>query len=154
MSQLRHLPREHVLLPLLLQRPGDGAGAEVGHVLVLREPVDGILKNLGIFPENRAVARQEELGVVVADARQRLDEAGQVRAVVGVDRADAAVLVDVVAAEEQVAELEAELPGVWPGVCQTFSLSLPTLISSPSLSMTSILQGGIGMSKFCAVMLA
>ena len=41
---------------------------------------------------------------------KRLDEAGQVRAVVGVDRADAPVLVDVVAAEEQVAELEAELP--------------------------------------------
>ena len=69
-SQLRHLPRDDVLLPLLLQRPGDGAGAEVGHVLVLREPVDRILQNLGIFPENRAVAGEQELGVVVADARR------------------------------------------------------------------------------------
>ena len=39
-----------------------------------------------------------------------VDEVGNVRAVVGVDDADAAVLVDVVAAEEQVAHLEAELP--------------------------------------------
>ena len=110
MSQLRHLPRDDVPLPLLLQRPGHGAGAEVGHVLVLRQPVDGLLQDLGIFAENRAVAGQQDTprrrrGCGVSDC----DEARQVRAVVGVDGADAAVLVDVVAAEEQVAELEAEL---------------------------------------------
>ena len=43
---------------------------------------------------------------------------------------------------------------MWPGVCQTFSLSLPTLTSSPSSSFTSILHGGIGMWKFWAEMLA
>ena len=77
-SQLRHLPREDVPLPLFFERPGHHAGAEVGHVLVLREPVDRILKNCRIFPKNRAVAGQEELRVVVAEACEGLDERREV----------------------------------------------------------------------------
>ena len=46
---------------------------------------------------------------------------------VGVDRADAAVLVDVVAAEEQVAELEAELPRRVAGRVPDLELELADL---------------------------
>ena len=108
-AEVRHPPLAHVLFPLVQQRPADGAGAEVGHVLILRQPVDGLLQDAVVAAEDRAVAGQQELGVVLADALQRLEEVGDVGAVVGVDDADAAVLVDVVAAEKQVAHLEAEL---------------------------------------------
>src|SRR6185437_8327473 len=43
------------------------------------------------------------------DALERFDEVFQVRAVMGVDDADAAIFVDVVTAEQQIAHLEAEL---------------------------------------------
>ena len=89
-----------------------------------------------------------------ADALQRRDEVRDVRAVVGVDHADAAVLVDVVAAEEQVAHLEASWPGVWPGVCQTSSFRSPTAIMSPSLSSRSTLHRGIGISMSWALIVA
>ena len=63
----------------------------------------------GIFAKNRTVAGKQILRVVVADAVERLNEARQVRAMMGVDGPDAAILVDVVAAEKQVAEFETEL---------------------------------------------
>ena len=66
----------------------------------------------------------------------------------GVDHADAAILVDVVAAEEQIAHLEAELSvGVAGRVPDLRARRSPTTIMSPSLSGISILHGGIGISK-------
>ena len=109
LGKIRHLPRRHFFLPLIQQRPGNRAGAEVGHVLVLRQPVDRLLQNAIVAAEDRAVAGEQELGIVLDDALQALDEVGQVGAVMSVDDADAAVLVDVVAAKEQVAQLEGEL---------------------------------------------
>ena len=54
---------------------------------------------------------------------------------VGVDDADAAVLVDVVAGEQQVAHLEAELARrCGPACARPSSVRSPTLIVSPSLS--------------------
>src|SRR5687768_10738323 len=88
-----HLARGDLRLPVVEQRPGNGAGAEVGHVLVLGEAVDGFLEYLAVFAEGRAVAGQKEFGVVLADALERIDEVGKVSAVVRVDGADAAVLV-------------------------------------------------------------
>jgi len=44
-------------------------------------------------------------------AFERRDEGGDAGAMMGVDDADAAILIDVVAAEEEIAELEAELAG-------------------------------------------
>src|SRR5262249_1030367 len=110
-SPVRHPALGDVLLPLVEQRPADGAGAEVGHVLVLAEAVDGLLQDAVVAAEDRPVAGQQELSVVAVDAAQRLEELGDVGAVVGVDGADAAVLVDVVPAEQQVTHLETELAG-------------------------------------------
>ena len=63
------------------------------------------------------------------DALQRLDEVRDVGAVMGVDDADAAVLVDVVAAEEQVAHLEAELARrCGPACARPSSFRSPTVI--------------------------
>ena len=73
---------------------------------------------------------------------QRLDEVGDVRAVMGVDDADAAVLVDVVAAEEQVAHLEAELPRGVAGRVPDLELQrCRPAIMSPSLSSEIDLAG-------------
>jgi len=57
--------------------------AEVGHVLVLRQPVDGLLEDAVVAAEHRAVARQQELTVVARDPLQRLEEVGDIRAVGG-----------------------------------------------------------------------
>ena len=57
------------------------------------------------------VGREQVLDVAGPDPLQAGDEVDQVRAVVGVDDADAAVAEDVVAGEEQVAHAEGELAG-------------------------------------------
>ena len=62
-----------------------------------------------VFLEDRPMAGKQPLHVARLDPLERLDEVGDAAAVMGVDRADAAVAVDVVAREEQVAEAEAEL---------------------------------------------
>ena len=108
-----------------------------------------------VAAEDGAVAGQQELGVVACNALQRLQKLRDVRAVMGVDDADAAVLVDVVAAEEEIAELEARAgPPCGRACARPSGLRSPTLITSPSLSSTSTLQRGIGMSKFWALIVA
>jgi nickel/cobalt exporter len=57
-GSLRHAPFVDVALPFLEQRPTGGAGAEVGHVLILRQAVDGLLQNGRIAAEDWAVAGQ------------------------------------------------------------------------------------------------
>src|SRR5262249_35477197 len=83
--------------------------AKIGHVLILRQTVDRLLNDAFVTPEDRPVAGQQEGGVVAQDALQRADEGGDIRAVMGVDDTDAAVLVDVVPTEEKIPHLEAQL---------------------------------------------
>src|SRR5262249_16321804 len=110
-SEIRHAAGVHVLLPLVEQRPTHGAGTKVSHGLVLGQPVDGLLDD-GIVPvEDGSVRRQQEFSVVGADAFERLNELWDIRPVVRVNDADAAVLVDVVATKEEIAHLETELAG-------------------------------------------
>ena len=111
---IRHLAGNHVGFPFIEQRPADGTGAEVGHVLILRQPIDCFLDDAIVAAEHRAVAGQEIFGIVLQDPFERSDEVGEVGAVVSVDDADAAILVNVVAAEEKVPHLERKLPGRVP----------------------------------------
>ena len=109
-SELR-FPRDQLGLPLVEQRPVDGAGAEVGHVGIAFEAGDRPVEQGVILAEDRAVRGEEILGVAIADAPEAGDEGGDVRPVMGVDQADAAVAEDVVAREEQVPHPERELTG-------------------------------------------
>src|SRR5262245_43789095 len=101
LPEIRHLPRQHFLLPLIKQRPRNRARAEVRHVLILLQAIDRFLQDTLVAAKNRAVARQQKVRVVLDDALERLDEVRQVRAVMGVDHADTTVLVNVVAGEEE-----------------------------------------------------
>src|SRR4051794_5784213 len=53
--EVGHAALVDVTLPLLQQRPGHGAGAEVGQVLVLRQAVDGLLKDAVVAAEDGPV---------------------------------------------------------------------------------------------------
>src|SRR5947209_5797946 len=75
-SQIRHLARGDLRFPVVQQWPADGAGAKVGHVLVLSQPVDGFLEGAAILAEGRAVAWQQHLGVILADALKGTNEIG------------------------------------------------------------------------------
>src|SRR5262249_15122194 len=98
--EVRHPSREDVLLPLVEQRPAHSAGAEVGHVLILRQPIDRLLDNAVIAAKDRAMTGQQILRIIPADPTKRVEELGEARTVMRVDNADAAVLVDIVAREE------------------------------------------------------
>ena len=74
MAKVGHPAFADIALPLVEQRPAGGAGAEVGHVLILRQAVDGFLKDARIAAEDGAVTGQQKLGVVAVDALERLDE--------------------------------------------------------------------------------
>ena len=106
---LRHLAVHQFAFPLVHQRPVDGAGAEVGHVQVGFQPGERAVDQAVVLAEDRAVAGEQPFDVAGLDPLQRLDEVGDAAAVVGVDRADAAVAEQVVAREEQVAQAEREL---------------------------------------------
>src|SRR5262249_12468837 len=93
------------------KRPTDCTGTEVGHVLILGQPVDGFLQDALIAPKDGPVTGQEEVRVVLKNAFEGMNEVRNVRTVVGIDNADAAVLIDVVADKEQLAHAETELPG-------------------------------------------
>ena len=93
---------------------------------------------------------EQVVGVAGADALQAGDEIGQVRAVMGVDDAHAAVAEDVVAREEEVAHPERELAGRMSGRAPDFELRLPTSIASPSSIVRSTLHRGMGMWIFWA----
>ena len=83
--------------------------------------------------------------VAGADALQAGDEIDQVRAVVGVDDADAAVAEDVVAGEEEVAHPEGELAGRVAGRAPDLERPVADLRAmSPSSIVRSTLQRGIG----------
>ncbi len=66
--------RRRLPLPTRRAAASRGAGAEVGHVLVLRQPVDRLLDELLVLAEHRAVAGEQDFGVVGQNARQRRDE--------------------------------------------------------------------------------
>src|SRR5262249_4168127 len=109
--KIRHSPRTDVRLPSIEERPTDGTRPEVGHVLILGQPVDGPLQNAIVTPKHRTMTRQEKLRIVLQDALERMDEVRDVRTMMSVDDADAAIFVNIVAAKQQVAQAEAELPG-------------------------------------------
>src|SRR6266540_7398307 len=44
-SKLGQPARHHVRFPLVQQRPIDGAGTEIGHVLILRQPINRLLND-------------------------------------------------------------------------------------------------------------
>ncbi len=73
------------------------------------QPGDRGVEELFVFAKNRAVAREQPLDVAGADSLQAADEGRDVAAVMGVDRPHAAVAINVVAAQEQIAEAEREL---------------------------------------------
>ena len=108
---IRELALSQLVFPLVEQGPIDGAGAEVGHVGVRLEPRDRRVEQGVVLAEDRPVRGEQVFGVAVADPPQAGDEVDEVRAVVGVDHADAAVAEDVVAREEQGAHPERELAG-------------------------------------------
>lgn len=58
LPKLRHPSRANVRFPFVEQRPIDGAGAEVGHVLVLGQTVDGLLDNVVVTAKDGAVTWQ------------------------------------------------------------------------------------------------
>jgi hypothetical protein len=114
---LRHFAVHEFAFPLVHQRPVDGAGAEVGHVEIRFQARERLFDLAVVFAEDGAVAGEQPLDVAGFDPLQRLDEVGDAAAVVGVDRADAAVAEQVVAREEQIAHAERELAvGVAGGV--------------------------------------
>src|SRR6516165_4057357 len=114
LSEIRHSALADFFFPFVQERPSDGARAEVGHVLIADKAVNRFLNDAVITAKHRAVAGQEELGIVLADALERVNEVRDVGAVMGINDPDTTVLVDVVAAEEQVAHLEAQLSGGMP----------------------------------------
>src|SRR6185436_18744504 len=84
-------PFGQLLLPLVHQRPVDGAGAEVGHVEIALEASDRAIEEGVVFAEVGAVAGEEPFHVAGANPLQRLDEGWDVAAVVSVNRPHAAV---------------------------------------------------------------
>ena len=74
------------------------------------ETVDRFLDVGIVFAEDWAVAGEQPLDVACLDALERLDEVGDAAAVMGVDRADAAVTKNVVTREKQVAHTQRQLP--------------------------------------------
>src|SRR5437588_10259820 len=84
-AKLGHPAGIHIGFPFVEQRPVNGAGAEIGHVLVLREPVDGFLQDTIVAAKNGAMTGKEVLRVVVENAFERIDELRDVGAVVRVD---------------------------------------------------------------------
>src|SRR5262249_32172359 len=108
-TSLRQLAVDQFALPLVHQRPVDRAGAEVGHVEIGLAPRDCAVDQPVILAKHRAVAGQEPLDVAGLDPLQRLDEIGDVAAVMGVDRANATIAEQIVAGKEQVAHPEREL---------------------------------------------
>ncbi len=55
------------------------------------------------------MAGEQPFDIAVANPGERANECGDIAAVVGIDRTDAAIAINVVAAEEDVSEAESEL---------------------------------------------
>jgi hypothetical protein len=108
------------LFPFVEEWPVDGAGTEIGHVLIPVESVDGGLQELAIVSKCRSVAWQQPLDAAVLDAFERLDEGGQIRTMVGVDTAHTAVTEDVIAGEQEISEAEGELSNCVSGSVPDF----------------------------------
>ena len=88
------------------------------------QAADGLGEHLFILAEHRSVAGQQPLDVAVADAPQRLDKAGNVAAVMSINRAHAAVAVDVVAGKQQVVEAKGKLAVGVAGRMPNFQLDI------------------------------
>src|SRR5438128_11950990 len=90
LTEIRHAAFNDFLFPFVQERPANSASAEVSHVLIAAEAIDRFLDDAVVAAKHRAVARQKEFGIVLADALERADEVGDVGAMMGVDHADAA----------------------------------------------------------------
>jgi hypothetical protein len=94
------------LFPFVKERPVDGTGAEIRHVLVAVESVDGGLQEFTVVAEGGAVAWKQPFDTAVLDACERFDEGGQIGTVVGINAADATIPKDVVPGKEQIPQSE------------------------------------------------
>ena len=83
---LRHFAGGQFFVPLVHQRPVEGAGAEVGHVQIAFQPLDRFVEHRVVLAEDRAMAGQQPLDVAVANSLQRTNEGLNVAAMMGVDR--------------------------------------------------------------------
>lgn len=73
------------------------------------ESLDRFVEQVVVLAENRAVAGEQPFDVAVANPGERTNEGGDVAAVMGIDRADTAIAIDVVATEEDIPEAKSEL---------------------------------------------
>src|SRR5438128_808904 len=58
-AEVGHAALADVLLPLLQEGPAHHTGAEVGHVLVLRQAIDRLLDDAVVAAEHRTVTGQQ-----------------------------------------------------------------------------------------------
>src|SRR5437879_3667720 len=80
LAEIRHAAFNDFLFPFVQERPANSASAEVSHVLIAAEAIDRFLDDAVVAAKHRAVARQKEFGIVLADALERADEVGDVGA--------------------------------------------------------------------------
>ena len=73
-----------------------GAGAEVGEREITLQPSDRLLEQHVVLAKDRAMAGQQPFDVAGPNPFELFDEGRNVAAMVGVDRADRTVTVDVV----------------------------------------------------------
>ena len=69
--------------PFIQQRPIDGAGAEVGHVLIAVQTINRRLQQLAIVAKRGAVAWQQPLDTAGLNSFERINERWQIRSVMG-----------------------------------------------------------------------
>src|SRR5713226_876437 len=89
LTKIRHSAFGNVLFPFIEQRPANGTGAEIGHVLIAGEAINRFLDDAVVAAKHRAMAGKKELGLVFANPLERGDVVGNIRAVMSVDDADA-----------------------------------------------------------------
>ena len=100
---LRQLAFSDLLFPFVHQRPINGADAKVSHVAVAFDALDRGIQQCIIFFEWWTVTGQQPLYVAFTDAFQRRNERGDIAAVMDIDRANAAVAINVVTAKQKIA---------------------------------------------------
>lgn len=66
------------VFPLLQQRPINGAGPEIGHVLKFAEAINCFLELLPIFSENGPMAWKQPVQLGIPNPFERLNKRGKV----------------------------------------------------------------------------
>ena len=64
--------------PLIQQRPVNGAGSKIGHMLISRQTVNRSLELSSILAEDRTMTGEEPFHVRITNPFQRMNEGGNI----------------------------------------------------------------------------